>query len=144
MFLDNGVRAQLAEYQALSIIEWDVLVAHDSSFERLYDAAFRDGEPFWMKGSTLAGTNFHESVVSTNMRHVLGHINGNAIYNNDDPAFVEFIRYALVRWEYSCSYDVALWATVADFPYSWPLWQRYSRKFRTTNLVSFPRLPVCG
>lgn len=32
-------------------------------------------------------------------------------------------------------YDVALWATIADFPYSWPLWQRYSSKFVATQLV---------
>lgn len=34
------------------------------------------------------------------------------------------------------SYDAALWATIADFPYSWPLWQRYAKKFVSTNLVS--------
>lgn len=52
-----------------------------------------------------------------------------------DPAFVEFVSFTLTRWEYSQSYDVALWATIADFPYSWPLWQRYSRKFVATDLV---------
>ena len=67
---------------------------------------------------------------------MLGHINGNAIYNNSDPTFVEFIDFTLARWDYTYSYDVALWATIADFPYSWPLWQRFSSKFVTTNLVS--------
>lgn len=38
------------------------------------------------------------------------------------------------------SYDVALWAAIADFPYTWPLWQRYSSKFVVTNLVSATRL----
>lgn len=71
------------------------------------------------------------------MWHVLGHINGNAIYNNNDEDFVEFVKYALARWDYKYPYDVALWATISDFPYSWPLWQRYSSKFVTTNLVSF-------
>lgn len=33
-------------------------------------------------------------------------------------------------------YDVALWATISDFPYSWPLWQRFSSKFVATQLVS--------
>lgn len=75
---------------------------------------------------------------------VLGHINGNAIYNNSDPAFVQFVDFTLARWDYSYSYDVALWATIADFPYSWPLWQRFSSKFVTTNLVSQPPRPaVC-
>lgn len=30
---------------------------------------------------------------------------------------------------------MALWATISDFPYSWPLWQRYSSKFVATQLV---------
>lgn len=87
-----------------------------------------------------AGTNFHETAAVTGMWHVLGHINGNAMYNNTDPAFTEFVEYTLARWEYLYPYDVALWATIADFPYSWPLWQRYSNKFVTTKLVS----PISG
>lgn len=69
------------------------------------------------------------------LKKVLGHINGNAIYNNSDPAFVQFVDFTLARWDYTYSYDVALWATISDFPYSWPLWQRFSSKFVTTNLV---------
>lgn len=136
MFLDETVRPHFSEYAALSIIEWDVMVAHDSSFEQLYHAAFPGAEPFWVKGSVLAGNNFHQTAEMSDMWHVLGHINGNAIYNNDDPAWFEFVEYARTRWEYTYPYDVALWATIADFPYSWPLWQRYSSKFVTTNLVS--------
>lgn len=106
------------------------------SFEKLYAASFGGVEPFWIKGSTLEGVNFHETVVLPESRHVLGHINGNAVYNNTDPAFVEFVNFTLIRWEYTQSYDVALWATISDFPYSWPLWQRYSRKFVAIDLVS--------
>ncbi len=90
---------------------------------------------------------FYTKQPLTKWHKVLGHINGNAIYNNSDPAFVEFIDFTLARWGYSYSYDVALWATLADFPYSWPLWQRFSSKFVTTNLVSRPHglfcLPAC-
>lgn len=136
LFLDEGVRQNFVEYDALAIIEWDVMVAHDSSFEELYHATFGGNDQFWVKGSVLEGTNFHETAQITDMWHILGHINGNAIYNNTDPDFVEFVKYTLTRWEYKYPYDVALWATIADFPYSWPLWQRYSSKFITTNLVS--------
>lgn len=136
MYLDADVRHQLAVYDALAIIEWDVLVASEESFSKLYDASFDGGDEFWVKGSTLEGTSFHHSAVNTDMWHVLGHINGNAIYDNNDPAFVEYVEYTRSRWEYKYPYDVALWATISDFPYSWPLWQRYSNKFVTTNLVS--------
>lgn len=135
LFLDDDVRQHFTEYDAISIIEWDVLVARETSFKQLYHASFNVPEPFWVKGSVLAGTNFHNTAINADMWHVLGHINGNAIYNNNDPAFVEFVEYTLARWDYQYPYDVALWATIADFPYSWPLWQRYSTKFVTTNLV---------
>lgn len=136
MFLDQDVRPHLAEYDALAIIEWDVLVASDESFSELYKAAFGSTEEFWVKGSNLEGTNFHTTAAERDMWHVLGHINGNALYNNNDAAFVEFVEYTRARWDYRYPYDVALWATISDFPYSWPLWQRYSNKFVTTNLVS--------
>eukprot|EP00903_Cladosiphon_okamuranus_P007272 g7050.t1 len=137
MFLDERVRSRLTEYDALAIIEWDVLVATDHSFEELYHATFRVAEEFWVKGSNLEGTTFHSSAQTTGMWQVLGHINGNAIYNNNDPAFVEYVEYTRARWEFEYPYDVALWLTIADFPYSWPLYQRYSNKFVTTNLIAY-------
>lgn len=96
-----------------------------------------------------AGKNFHETATVSGLWHVLGHINGNALYNNWDPAFAEFVEYTKTRWGYTIDlpgkptqtkyrfpYDVALWATIADFPYSWPLWQRFSEKFINSHLVS--------
>lgn len=52
MYMDRNVRRHLLEYDVLAIIEWDVLVAHETSFEQLYFSAFQ-GEPFWVKGSVL-------------------------------------------------------------------------------------------
>ncbi|CAM9467044.1 unnamed protein product [Ectocarpus sp. 12 AP-2014] len=132
MFLDEDVRSSLSEYDALSIVEWDVLVASDNSFEELYHAAFRVNEEFWVKGSNLEGTLFHSNADAIEMWQVLGHINGNAIYNNDDPAFVEYVEYTRARWGYEHPYDVALWMTLSDLP----LYQRYSSKFVVTNLIS--------
>ncbi|CAB1103554.1 unnamed protein product [Ectocarpus sp. CCAP 1310/34] len=137
MFLDERIRSNFSEYDALAILEWDVLVATDRSFEELYHAAFRVNEEFWVKGSNLEGTNFHSSSMMSDMWHVLGHINGNAIYNNKDQAFVEYVDYTRSRWEYNYPYDVALWLTISDFPYSWPLYQRFSNKFVTTNLIAY-------
>lgn len=137
LFLDEKVSTHFSEYDALSIIEWDVLVAKDTSFEQLYHSTFDATEPFWVKGSILEGTNFHQTAGRAEMWHILGHINGNAIYNNNDPEWIEFVEYTLARWQYEYPYDVSLWATISDFPYSWPLWQRYSSKFVTTNVVSF-------
>lgn len=85
LFLDEHVAASLKEYDALAVIEWDVLVAHSTSFSRLYDAAF-SSEPFWVKGSTLAGTEFHQTAKLRDMWHVLGHLNGNALCESSAAA----------------------------------------------------------
>lgn len=79
MFLEDSVKQRLAVYDALAVIEWDVVVAHDASFERLYYAAFSDDRPFWVKGSVLAGREFHQTAMMTDQQHILGHLNGNAI-----------------------------------------------------------------
>ncbi|CAM9369292.1 unnamed protein product [Ectocarpus sp. 12 AP-2014] len=102
LFLDEDVAGSLEEYDAFAVIEWDVLVAHATGFSRLYDAAF-SSEPFWMKGSTLAGTEFHQTAKLRDMWHVLGHLNGNALYNNTDPAFTQYVNFTLARWGYSYS-----------------------------------------
>ena len=79
MFLDDDVARSFAGYAALAILEWDVVVAHSTSFERLYKAAFMASEEFWVKGSTLTGAEFHGTSVVSEMWHILGHLNGNAI-----------------------------------------------------------------
>ncbi|CAM9264062.1 unnamed protein product [Choristocarpus tenellus] len=136
MFLDEEVKGQLSSYDVLSLIEWDVIVAHDTSFERLYSAAFYNDEAFWVKGSTLDGDNFHDTAVLADSWHVVGHLNGNAIYNNTDPTFKTYLNYTRQQWGYAYPFDVAIWATLSDLPYSWLLWQRYSHKFVASNLIS--------
>lgn len=81
LFLDPYVVVeQLKEYYAIASIEWDVHVAHASRFSRLYEAAAGSSEPFWVKGSTLNGNEFNETASVTELRLILGHLNGNAIY----------------------------------------------------------------
>lgn len=79
LFLSKEVSEKFVQYDAIACLEWDVIVAHERSFGRLYHAAFSATEPFWMKGSTLAGTEFHETATVSRMWFVLGHLNGNAI-----------------------------------------------------------------
>lgn len=79
MFLDPDVSKHFRGYDALSVVEWDVTVAQEESFDKLYHAAFAGEDPFWVKGSVLAGPNFHETATMPSMWHILGHINGNAI-----------------------------------------------------------------
>lgn len=67
LFLDDDVVRHLEEYDALAILEWDVVVAHSSSFTRLYKAAFMSSERFWVKGSTLTGIEFHETAALTDI-----------------------------------------------------------------------------
>lgn len=54
------------------------------------------------------------------------------------------LRPVVLLWRIWHSYDVALWASIADFPYSWLLWQRYATKFVATNLVRSPIIHICN
>ncbi|CAM9858332.1 unnamed protein product, partial [Choristocarpus tenellus] len=136
LFLDDEIKKQVSSYDMLAWIEWDVVVTHETSFDRLYSSAFGSDEAFWVKGSALVGDNFHTTVTMTESWHVLGHLNGNAIYNNTDKAFTEFLNYARNQWGHNYPFDVAIWATISDFPYSWLLWQHYSRKFVASSLIA--------
>lgn len=61
------------------MLEWSIVVVQSTSFEKLYHATFGNSEPFWVKGSTLLGTEFHETATLPDMQFILGHLNGNAI-----------------------------------------------------------------
>lgn len=97
LFLDEDVSSRIAEYDVLAVLEWDVVVAHADSFERLYISAFLATEPFWVKGSTLTGTEFHGTASVSSMWHVLGHLNGNAICEASGRGGSISIRNCLAR-----------------------------------------------
>lgn len=65
ILLDDNVRVHFEEYAVFAIIEWDVLVAHESSFAQLYKMAFAGGDPYWVKGSVL-GTSAGDYKIMTN------------------------------------------------------------------------------
>lgn len=79
LFLDDDISFTLEGYDAIAVLEWDVVVAHSTSFERLYQSTFASTDEFWVKGSTLAGPEFHDIAGVSGMWHILGHLNGNAI-----------------------------------------------------------------
>ena len=52
MFTDEGIRSQLEMYDAVAVIDWDVVVLEES-LQRLYSAAFEpsDKQPYWVKAA---------------------------------------------------------------------------------------------
>lgn len=103
LFLDPKIRPHVEEYEALAIVDWDVIVAHETTFARLYSHTFSSSEGFWIKGSRLARSGFHDIAALPEMWHILGHLDGNAIYNNTDPAFIEYVDFTRNRWGLSYS-----------------------------------------
>lgn len=79
LFSDPMVSRHFTAHGAIAMLEWSIVVAQNTSFEKLYQATFGNSEPFWVKGSTLLGTEFHETATLPDMQFVLGHLNGNAI-----------------------------------------------------------------
>ncbi|CAM9549362.1 unnamed protein product, partial [Phaeothamnion confervicola] len=141
IFLDAEIAAQFAEYGSFAIMERDVTITSTDAFDVLYDLAFdADGHtPYWVKGGSLMGNEFHDSAKDAENWEFLGHINGNALYTLSDPAFTEYVKYTSMMHPPvpdSYPFDVALWAVISHFPYSWPLWQRYVHLFVHTNLMA--------
>ena len=99
LFLAPDVRAHFVEYDALAILEWDLIIAHEESFERLYSTAFTSKEPFWIKGSHRAGAS-DEGVVMK-IWDFQNHLDGNAIYNNSDIEFINYVNTTLKRWQFT-------------------------------------------
>lgn len=101
LFLATDVRAHFIEYDALAILDWDTIIAQETSFERLYSMAFTVSEPFWVKGSPLEATHFDDDVRSPGMWAPIDHLDGNAIYNNTDHDFIRFIEFTRDHWQFT-------------------------------------------
>lgn len=102
LFLVPDVRAYFVVYDAIAIMDWDTIIAQETTFERLYRTTFEGSEPFWVKGSRLGGTfpNNGESL-DTNKWQPLDHLDGNAIYNNTDQDFLDFVKFTLDQWQFT-------------------------------------------
>ena len=101
LFLSSAVRASFVDYDALAMLDWDIIIAQETSFEMLYSAAFTAGQSYWVKGSQLAGTSSEEKFASPDMGQRPVHLDGNAIYNNTDREFVNFVHFTLNRWKFT-------------------------------------------
>lgn len=88
-------------------------------------------EPFWVKGSIFRGKDlsgaFHPGTLYT--PHNLLHINGNALYKVDDPAFRSFyfdiIRIIISAYEPSSAYDTDFAKVLVMRPQIWHLTQKH-------------------
>ena len=102
LFLVPDVRAYFVDYDAIAILDWDTIIAQETSFERLYRTAFEGSEPFWVKGSRLGETFLNDGeLLDTNMWQPLDHLDGNAIYNNTDQDFLDFVKFTLDQWQFT-------------------------------------------
>ena len=100
LFVEPDIRGHFAGYDALAIVDWDTIIAHETSFERLYRTAFTAGEPFWVKGSRVGGT-YSDIGTSPGTWQTLEHLDGNAIYNNRDKEFFDFVKFTLDKWHFT-------------------------------------------
>ena len=100
LFVVPDVRRCFAVYDALAIVDWDTIIAKETSFKRLYRTAFTADEPFWVKGSRLGGT-YSDIGTSPETWQTLEHLDGNAIYNNRDNDFLDFVKFTLDKWHFT-------------------------------------------
>lgn len=89
-------------------------------------------------GARYRGRAFDEVVKDASSWSWVGHINGNALYKLHDADFNQFLRLTVEREppsHYWKPFDVAMWRTLYNFPYSWHLYQVHGDRFRTTSAV---------
>jgi hypothetical protein len=135
LMLDHS-HSLLRSFSHVYWMEWDVRVVRRHFVDALYGITVQGG--FWMKGSRYGGGGFDDIIQDRSSWDWVGHLNGNALYKLHDPQFERFLELVMEREPPSAfwkPFDVAIWKTLHDFPYSWHLYQKYGGQFQTTTIV---------
>ena len=118
-------------------MEWDVKPVRPAWLDALQFVT--SGEEFWMKGGRYRGRAFDGVVLADPTAwNWVGHLNGNALYRLHSPPFNRFLELVAEReppshfWK---PFDIAIWKTLYDLPYSWHLYQIYGEMFQTTGVI---------
>ena len=77
----------------------------------------------------------------------MGHINGNALYTLHSAEFERFLRLTAEMEppsHYWKLFEVSMWKTLHDLPYSWHLYQLYRHQFTTSNIFAHPGFTSSG
>ncbi|CAM9959055.1 unnamed protein product [Pylaiella littoralis] len=146
-FLENDVRSQLSEYDALAVIPgWDSDdTATDIYVDALYDLAFRPAEKnFWVK--TLTSRRQPKSFSgAAPVGGVFVTREDAAIYNNNDEELVDYIRVTHEYQQQSQRQESSLWGTkfsprsfgaALSLTLKHPLHKSYASKFVAADLDS--------
>lgn len=137
LFLTPAGRAATAPYKAIFWSEWDTSPIRAGWATKLYEEA-TIGEPFFIKGSIYHGRTLDESVAAPSNWDWVSHINGNALYATDDPAFPAFLE-TVVDQEppshYWKPFDISIAKVFHSLPYSWQWQQRYAGRFQYASFI---------
>ena len=127
----------LQPYSHIYWMEWDVKPVRAVWLDAL--RFITSGEEFWMKGGRYRGRAFDDVVLADPKAWSwIGHLNGNALYKLHSAAFNRFLELVVEReppshfWK---PFDIAIWKTLYDLPYSWHLYQIYGGMFQTTGVI---------
>ena len=136
VFLDPAVSSHFAHSTHIFWMEYDVFPVRPGWLHVLLSRASQ--HDFWMMGSMYLGTGLDSAAASSYNWNWVGHINGNALYNLQDPVFRDFLR-VVVQYEppnhFWKPFDVSMWRVLHAFPYTWPLHQRFRTKFLLADFI---------
>ena len=134
IFSAPGFRQFRSTYQFMFWMEWDVQPVKPHWLDCLLrEAAIPD---FWVRGSMVQANR--DIALDSTQWDWIAHINGNALYRLDDPAFADFLQ-VVADYEppdhFWKPFDVSMWRVLHAFPYTWPLYERYSGKFQHARFI---------
>jgi hypothetical protein len=135
-FLDPRIQRHLHGSTHLFWMEHDVTPIRPGWVDALLHETTK--RPFWMKGSPYRGDGLDATATDPKHWNWVGHINGNALYNLRDPAFLAFLR-LVVQYEppahFWKPFDMSIWRVLHAFPYTWPLHQQHRSKFIYADFI---------
>ena len=130
----------LAPYDYAFWCEHDVMPVQPGWVDALLREVTFSIVDFFVRGSLHRGRKLDDIVLYPDDASWVGHINGNALYNANDPEFTAMISQTREAnrgsMSFTSSFDTAMWIQhVTSFASRWEKYQNYAHKFQYTDLI---------
>ena len=130
----------LAPYDYAFWCEHDVMPVQPGWVDALLREVTFSSVDFFVRGSLHRGRKLDDIVLYPDDASWVGHINGNALYNANDPEFTAMISQTREAnrgsMSFTSSFDTAMWIQhVTSFASRWETYQSYAHKFQYTDSI---------
>ena len=135
-----GPERPLAPYYYAFWCEHDVMPVQAGWVDALLREVTFSSVDFFIKGSIHRGRKLDNIALYPEEASWVGHINGNALYQANEPEFTAMISQTREAnrgsMSFTSSFDTAMWIQhVTSYASRWEKYQSYAHKFQYTDLI---------